>query len=378
MPKRNWIFFAGGVAAAALFLWLWKGHDESSANKGVSVEALTIYRTGIFDSVESLGTTQANESIDITPTVTERISDIRFSDGQQVTRGDIIAVLEQDEELAQLEAAKARQLENQRELRRLQELLKNKAAAKRDYDERLTQIEVANREVEEVQARIEDRTLRAPFNGILGIRRLSVGALVQPGQLLTTLDDVSSIKLDFAVPSLFLSSVQPGVAIEAYSNALGNRAFKGEVASVNTRIDPVTRSVLVRALLPNDDGQLRPGLLMRVTLLRNEREGLVTAEESIVQRGREYYVFVIKDDGTVEQRQVTVGTRRPGLAEITQGLAEGEKVIVRGVNVVREGQKVNIAKLWDSIRAPQVDDASRDTHPPINDEEKAMKDDVAS
>lgn len=358
MSNKSWSIIALLLVAGIVAYTLWDSGGKGDKDKGITpVEVLAAYKTTLFDSVESLGTTQANESIDITPTVTESIAEIRFTDGQEVSKGDVIVVLEQREEQAQLNAAKARLEENRRELRRLEELLKNKAAARRDYDERLTLIEVAKREVEEAEARIGDRTLTAPFDGVLGIRRMSAGALVQPGQIITTLDDLSRIKLDFTVPSRFLPSLKEGVRINAINDAMGEKVFSGEVASVNTRIDPVTRSVLVRAYLSNEERSLKPGLLMRVTLMRDEHEGLVVAEESVTQRGTRAFLFIVGNDDTVEQREVVLGTRTPGQVEVLEGLQEGEKVITRGVNVVRVGQKVKIARLWDTIRPPETGNA---------------------
>lgn len=358
MSNKSWSVIAVLVIMGVAIYAMFGGDSAKDKDKGLTpVEALPAYRTTLFDSVDSLGTTQANESIDITTTVTESIAETRFTDGQEVAKGDVIVLLDQNEEQAQLNAAKARLEENRRELRRIEELLKNKAAARRDYDERLTLIEVAKREVEEAEARIGDRTLRAPFDGVLGIRRLSAGALVQPGQLINTLDDLSRIKLDFTVPSRFLQTVQEGVRITAVSDAHDGKTFEGEVASVNTRVDPITRSVLVRAYLPNQDRALKPGLLMRVTLMRDEHEGLVVAEESVTQRGTRDFLFIVNDAGEVEQREVTLGTRRPGMVEVTEGLKEGEKVITRGVNVVRVGQKVKIAREWETIRAPETGNA---------------------
>lgn len=328
--------------------------DARKQNAAIPVEAIAAYETTISDSVESLGTAMANESVDITANVTETISEIDFSDGQEVTKGDVIARLSQQEEAAQLAAAQARQKENRRELDRLNTLLKNKAAAQREYDERLTLIEVTKQEVEAIDARIADRTLRAPFDGVLGIRRVSVGALVQPGELITTIDDLSSIKLDFTVPSIYLSSLKVGTPIEAKAAGFENRVFRGEVASVNSRIDPVTRSVLVRALIPNEDATLKPGLLMQVTLLKDERQALVVPEESTIQRDNRHFVLVIGDDGAAEERQVQTGVRQPGMLEITDGLAAGEKVVTRGMGTVRAGQKVEIQRLWDEIRKPET------------------------
>lgn len=354
MKKPLPVFVVLAVAAVAGLFFLLR--DEGSTRNTttvIPVQVLNVYEDTIYDSVESLGTAQSNESIDITANVSETITEINFDDGQIVKKGDLIALLAQEEERAQLAAAQARQRENQRELKRMETLIQNRAAAQREYDERLTQVEVTAREIEEVEARIADRTLRAAFDGVLGIRRVSVGALVQTGELITTLDDISRIKLDFTVPSVYMDSLRVGVPIEARRDGISDEVFRGEIYSINSRIDPVTRSVLVRAILPNETGVLKPGLLMRVTLLRNERKALVVAEESVIQRERDHFVLVVPDaGGKVEQRKIQVGMRRPGMVEVLSGLQAGEKVITRGVNMVSDGQEVKIASVWQRIRKP--------------------------
>lgn len=345
------------LTAALLAVWFFWGSSTQSGRgaSGTPVEVLRVYRDTIYDNVESLGTTRAYESIDVTSNVAETVAAIHFDDGDTVKQGDLLALLSQQEEQAQLAAAKARMTENQRELKRLENLLKNRAAAQREYDERLTQIEITRRGAEEIEARIADRTLRAPFDGVLGIRRVSVGALVQPGEIITTLDDVSQMRLDFTVPSIYLDSLQPGVPIEAQRDGINDEMFRGQISSVNSRIDPITRSVLVRAILPNESGVLRPGLLMRVTLLRNRRDALITAEESVFLRGQSHFVLVVPEGGgKVEQRRVHIGMRRPGMVEILDGLAEGELVVTRGINMVAEGQEVSIAETWERIRPPRA------------------------
>lgn len=342
-----------GCALLAIW-WFFAGDDAAEQQaKGTPVEAIRLYKDTIYDSVESLGTTRANESIDITANVSEVITEIAFSDGDAVKEGDLIVRLSQNEEQAQLAAAQARQRENQRELKRLKTLLKNRAAAQREYDERLTQIEITKREIEEIEARIADRTLRAAFDGVLGVRRVSIGALVQPGEVITTLDDISRMKLDFTVPAVYMDSLRVGVPTEARRDGISDELFRGEIYSVNSRIDPITRSVLVRAILPNDSGLLKPGLLMRVNLLRNERKALVLPEESVFQREDDHYVLVVPEGGgEAEQRKILTGMRRPGMIEVLSGLQEGEYVITRGINRVTDGQQVQINKVWNRIRPP--------------------------
>lgn len=356
------------VILLGLAAWYFMSSDASENDKtakAIPVEIIAVFEETLSDSVESLGTAMANEFVDITSNVSEVIAEINFEDGQQVEKGHVIARMAQQEEAAQLAAAKARQSENQRELNRLAGLLKNRAASQREYDERVTLTEITKRQIEEIEARIADRTLRAPFSGVLGIRRLSEGALVQPGQLITTLDDVSSIKLDFTVPSIYINSLTKGTPIEARSLALGETVFRGEVASVNSRIDPITRSVLIRAIIPNEEMILKPGLLMQVVLLKDQRTAKVVPEESIIQRADKHFVLVVKDDNTVEEREIRRGVHMPGMVEVVDGLELGEKVITRGVNMVRAGQKVSIAETWDKIRRPtgSIDSAK----PPVSD-----------
>lgn len=303
----------------------------------------------VYDSVDAIGTAFSNEFVDISSNVTEILREVLFEDGQEVKKGDVIVVLEQREQQAQLDAARARMEQDKRELARLEGLLADKAVPRQDYDSRQTMLEVTEQAVAEVEARVAYRTLRAPFDGVLGVRRISPGALVQPGDVITTLDDISSIKLDFTVPSTYLSSLKPGVEIEAVADALENHIFRGRIESVNTRVDPVTRSVLVRALLPNEDHMLKPGLLLKVTLRKNDRTSIILPEETLMQRQDDHFALVVGDDNKVEQRKVSVGARRPGKVEITDGLRVGERVIVRGVNRVRNGQDVEIAETWDPI-----------------------------
>lgn len=316
------------------------------------VEVYAVKRESLYDKVEALGTAQANESVDISSTVTELIKEIHFEDGAYALKNDPLVILEQREEQAQLKAAEAQLKEHQRELARLQRLLKNKATSKRTVEERETLVEISEQTIAEIKARIADRTIIAPFDGVLGIRQVSVGTLVNSGETITTIDDIHRIKLDFYVPSIFLPQLKPGNIIQAQVEALNDQIFAGKIDTINTRIDPVTRSVLVRAILPNHDLLLKPGLLMKINLIRNEREALVVPEESLIQRKDRFYVLVATAENTLEEREVKTGTHYPAKMEIVSGLDEGEKIVVRGIHTARPGQAITITKEWDRIRAP--------------------------
>lgn len=328
------LFGAGGDGADGK-----KGKDD----KPVPVVAAKVIPRMLHDNVEAIGTAFANESLTITANATERLAEIRFTDGQFVHKGDIIAILEQDEEQAELAVAELQLKEHARELGRLKGLLKNKAASQRDVDERQTQVDVAGQQVAGLKARIADRTLTAPFDGVLGIRHLSVGALVQPGDVITTLDDVHEIKLDFSVSATYLNQLSVGMGVEAKSVGLGPRVFSGQVASIDTRVNAATRSVLVRAVLPNSDNTIKPGVLMQVVLLKGERQALVIPEEAVTQRQDNHYVMRIDPQtNTVHEVRVMPGTRRPGILEVVEGLKEGDLIVTRGIEQVKDGGKVEV------------------------------------
>jgi membrane fusion protein (multidrug efflux system) len=174
------------------------------------------------------------------------------------------------------------------------------------------------------------------------LRRVSLGSIVGPSTVITTLDDTSSIKLDFDVPEVFLSRLQPGLRVTARSAAWPDLVFSGEVIAIDTRLDPVSRTVTVRALLPNREARLRPGMFFTVTVLKDDVEALMIPEQAIVPERSNQYVFVVGPDDVVERRLVRSGRRRPGEVEILDGLVPGERVVTEGTQKVRPGQQVTI------------------------------------
>jgi membrane fusion protein (multidrug efflux system) len=304
----------------------------------------------ISDSAEALGTARATESVNITSNITEKVKQIDFEDGQQVKAGAILAVLEQAEEQAELKRAQAVRSERKLALERLQQLEQRQLTSPDEIDRTRLELEQAEASITAIKTRISDRIIRAPFDGIVGLRNISVGALVETGDLITTLDDTRQIKLDFSVPTVFLSELKPGLKIRARAVALDNKEYLGEVKSINSRVDPVTRSIQVRALLPNPDGSIIPGILMQVELLRNTRKALVIPEASLLPLADRQYVMVRVDkDGkdTVEKRQVKIGLRLPGYVEILDGLKKGEQVITHGNSKVQPGNILDVLAIDD-------------------------------
>lgn len=299
----------------------------------------------LAERVEALGTLKANESVAITSNVTETISAIHFDDGQRVRQGQTLVEMTSAEEQALLGEAQARVAEAEQQYQRVKSLAAQRSASESLLDERRRDLETARAMLVAIESRLADRLIRAPFDGVLGLRNISRGALVEPGDLITTLDDDSLMKLDFTVPSVYLGSLEPGLRIEARARPFGDQSFDGVIRGIDSRVDPVTRAIGVRALLPNPERLLKPGLLMQVDLLVNPRDAVVVPESALLHQGREHYLAVVVDaDGapTVERRKVQTGIRVPGLVEITEGLVPGEVVVTDGNDKVRPGQPVQI------------------------------------
>ncbi|KAA2285294.1 efflux RND transporter periplasmic adaptor subunit [Arenimonas fontis] len=292
------------------------------------------------DTIEALGTARANESVLITAKVTETVVRVNFEDGDEVEAGDVLVDLSGKAELAGLEEAAAAYREARQQYERQRELAERKLISAGQLDTQRAAMESARARLDATRARLADRVITAPFAGVLGFRQVSPGTLVTPGTTITSLDDISVIKLDFTIPETYLSAVAPGQTVRARSAAWPEREFEGRVATVESRVDPVTRAVTVRAELPNPDRLLRPGMLLTLRLFQPERQALVVPEIAVTQVARDAHVFRVREDGTVEQVPVTLGARRAGEVEVAAGLSAGDRIVVDGVVKLRPGMRV--------------------------------------
>lgn len=305
-------------------------------------------------SAEALGNARANESIEVRAEITAALTAIRFTEGQWIEKGTVLVELENAEQLAGLAAAKARLVESTSLLRRSEELFKTKAVSESQMEQLRAKQESDVASVNAEQSRLDQTVIRAPFSGRLGLRQVSVGAVLDTDTVITTLDDTSAIKLDFDVPEVFLASLEPGLKVTAHSAAWPDTQFVGEVSTIDTRVDPISRTITVRAVLPNADNQLRPGMFLTVSLLKEDIQSLVIPEEAIVPERSKQFVFVVGAGEIAELREVQTGRRRPGEVEILQGLAEGEKVITEGTLKARPGQAVRLIAQPASVSQGQL------------------------
>lgn len=306
-----------------------------------NVVTATVALHAFSDAIQAIGTAQARESILITPKAADTIRAIRFDSGDRVRAGQVLVEMANVEQAAGLDEARAANEAAQEELRRFQELYDRGFASQARLDTVRAAANAAEARLDAGSARIADRTLRAPFAGVVGLRTASPGQYVRPGDRIGTLDDVSEVKLDFDVTETQISRLRPSVAISARTAAYPERTFTGEIANVDSRIDATTRTVRVRALLPNRDGALRPGMLLTVEVRSNPRQALAIPEIALLEHAEGPSVFRIVD-GAAQMARVEIGQRSSGMAEVLSGLSAGDRVITEGVQSVRPGQSVRV------------------------------------
>jgi len=337
--KRIWssVFFCGILLIA--------GKLDAGGGQPSPVVVVEAVVTSYYDRVEALGTLRANETIDLTATVAEIVTAIHFDDGQRVEAGDILVEMTSKEEHALIEEERSTMAEAKKQYDRVRPLVKRGAASQALLDQRRREYQTSLARLRAIESKLQDRLIMAPFSGVVGLRNISVGALIEPGDVVTTLDDDSVMKLDFTVPAIYLSAIRVGLPIEARSPAFPRQLFMGEVKSISSRIDPVARSIVVRAVLPNPQRVLKPGLLMSVELLKSPRNAVVIPEEALMPSGRDNFVFVVDpaaDPAVVDKRKVDTGERRPGQIEVLSGLTAGEFVVTHGNVRARPGQPVKV------------------------------------
>jgi membrane fusion protein, multidrug efflux system len=323
------------------------------------VEVSPVAKGEITEIAEAVGTTRAFESVVINSRLSGMIEAISFEEGANVQLGQELLRLDGAERRAEWEATKAaitqeeaKRNELKTKLDRAVQLRRTGAGTEALVDDLTAQIKTSDSAIQNAiareraaTARMNDVMVRAPFSGRVGIRNVSVGSFLQTTTNITTLDDISKVRLDFQVPENLMSRIQTGATVKATAAAFGNRSFVGKVAVVDTRVDTLTRSVKLTAVVENPDLALRPGMFLNVALeVARRPDALLIPEEAIVGEGPLQVAFAVVD-GKVERRVLKVGQREAGKVEILDGVKSGEQIVVRGVQRVRAGIQVTARPL---------------------------------
>ena len=296
------------------------------------------------EALEALGTATANESVVITPTLEERVVGIFFDDGDAVDKNQVLVTLDDSETRFRLAEANATLREQQKQFKRISKLAKTNSTSRSRLDEEQGLLEIAGAKVAHLKAQLRDYTIRAPFAGILGTRRISLGAVVDSDTVITTLDDTTVIKLDFTVPETYLGVLKNGMNITSQSPAYPDRNFTGTVTAISSRVDPETRSLTVRTRIPNPDRLLKPGMLLTVDLIKDRSQSLIIPEEAVILDKDKKFALVVTADSTAAKKEIVTGRRSPGKVEVISGLKDGQRVIIKGISRVRPGVSVTVVE----------------------------------
>jgi membrane fusion protein (multidrug efflux system) len=327
----------------ALALLAGCGREEGGARKAEAplVRMAPVATARFVDRIDAVGTARANEQVTLSAPVTERILSLNFDDGGYVVRGQVVAVLAQGQENAQLAEASARAQEARQQLGRLQQLKSRGFATNSALDSQTALAAQARAQAAEARASIGDRVIRAPFSGWVSLRNISAGAVVQAGTEIAQISDVSRIKLDFAVPETLLAQVRTGQPITATASAYPGTPLRGTIASVDPVLNPETRAATVRAILANGDRRLKPGMLLTVRIEAAARTAPAVPELAVVGEGDESFVFVV-EGGKAKRVPIKTGVRQDGVIEVTAGLRAGQRVVTEGVVKIAQGQAVRV------------------------------------
>ena len=321
------------------------GRGGPGGGRGQAVAEAIATPREFADQIRVLGVARSRHSVNITSNTTELITRVMFTDGQRVAAGAPLVELQAREEDADLIQARARLVQAEREYDRYKTLAERGVAPRITAEQAETTLHTARAAVAASEARRGDRVLRAPFAGVLGLTTVTPGTLITPGSVITTLDDTSSVRVDFPLPERYLGVLQVGTPLTATSDAYAGEAFAGRIALLDTRVNEQTRAVIARAEFANPGHRLRPGMMMRVAVQQGRRQSLAVPEAAVQYEGQGAFVYRIArgEKGTTAQRvEVQTGAVEGGYVEILSGLDNNDHVVASGLNRIQPGAPVSV------------------------------------
>lgn len=322
------------------------GRGGPGGGRGQTVSEAVIGARAFTDEIRVLGVARGRRSVNITSSTSELITRVLFTDGQRVAAGTPLVELQAREEDAGIIEARAQVAQAQRQYDRYRILADRGIAPRVTAEDAETALETAQASLTAAQARRGDRLIRAPFAGVLGLSSVTAGTLVNPGGVITTLDDIDVVRVDFPVPERYLGVLRPGAPIRATIDAYGDESFGGRIALIDTRINEQTRAVTARAEIPNPGGRIRPGMAVRVAVQQGQRTAPAAPEAAVQYEGDGAFVYRIArgDEGSTAQRvEVETGSVEGGFVEILSGLNVGDRVVGSGLNRIQPGAPVRVA-----------------------------------
>ncbi|RJE81871.1 efflux RND transporter periplasmic adaptor subunit [Paracoccus onubensis] len=326
-----------------------------SSSSPLTVETIPVGTGNFRDTVRAVGTARARNAVNLVAETGGRITHIGFRPGQSVAKGDVLLTLDDRAEQADVKAAEATLAEADTAFTRQQQLNKTGSASDAAYQTAKAALLRAEAELDRARVILDDRRVRAPFSGVVGLTDLVEGQVVDATTTVTTLDDRSLIEVDFSVPEIQLSRLEPGLRIEVTTAAWPGRVFEGKVSRIDTRVDSATRSIALRGEIPNDDRALTGGMFLQVDLVLAERQQIAIPEQVLTVEGDRHLVLVARD-GVAKQAEISVGQQVDGLVEVVSGLSQDEQIIVTNLHRVAPGMEIDVvARAADAPATAGID-----------------------
>jgi membrane fusion protein (multidrug efflux system) len=309
----------------------------------VGVEVAKVAKTLVTDEAVASGTLRANETVTLRSEVAGRVVRLGFTDGARVSKGVILVALDSSLASAEAEQARAELSLSRANFDRTSELAQRNFVSASAKDQAAANLKVQEAKLKLAEAKLSKSDIRAPFNGVMGLRNLSPGDFVKDGADLAIIEDISTMKVDVRLPERYFGRVKPGMPILLTLDSMPGKTFKAKLSAVDAQIDANGRSLLARGQLANPDGALRAGMFARARLvLRENPAALVIPEEALIPQGAEVFVYRV-DAGKAQRIAVKPGLRSDGKVEILSGLSEGDQVVTAGqLRLQRDGQEVRI------------------------------------
>ena len=309
---------------------------------GLPVRAVPVEVGKVSDEVSAVGSLLAEESVVIRPEIDGRVVSLHFQEGQAVTAGTRLVSIDNSEYDAQAAAVRADLKTEEQRLSRTRELHQQNFISKDALDVQLGAVDRLKAHLAEAESRVAKTVIRAPFSGTVGLRMISPGAYVKAGTDIVRLESIGTIKADFRIPELYMSKVGSNQEIAVRLDAYPGEEFRGRIYAVEPVIDEQTRTILMRARIPNKGNKLKPGMFVRVAVtLANRANAIIVPEQAIWPQGTDNFVFRVVE-GKAALTKVQIGNRQPGRVEIVQGLNAADTVVTEGQIKLRDGAPVMV------------------------------------
>ncbi|QSR44332.1 efflux RND transporter periplasmic adaptor subunit [Aeromonas dhakensis] len=342
MKMRTWLVLA---CLSLLISAGWYYRHFAPAGKPqprqVNIRAQTVSQSLAEPSIKLVSKLAANRSVVISPEVTGRIVKIAVRSGQQVKQGDVLIALDAGKQQAELAEQSASVRDESRKLRDMRRLVARGAITTSELEGQEATVAQAQARADAAKYELSLRTLLAPFDGSVSLIDLSEGALVNSGDTLLHLDELAKLRLDLAVPERYLSLLRPGMAVTATSSAWPDQSFRGVLETLDSRVSNDTQNIKARVIIPNPDGQLRPGMLLNVELSLPPQKMTLIPAQSVEYAGEQRFVYRLEPNGKVKRVPVVLGDTHGEEVWVTEGLKVGDRIVVEGLVNLRDGVSVH-------------------------------------